>query len=111
MTDERPLSIRMADVERRLESDRERALGEWRQTGIDVQRATARLPLVALGAALAIGIFVGQRPGQPARPSATSTNALSRLLQFGALALRVALSPEVQRLLRRNSPTAYSVPR
>lgn len=92
MRDQRPLSVRMTDVEQRLAVDRQRALGEWRRTRIDVQRAASRLPLVAVGLALATGIFLGQRPSPMTRPPVNTAAALSTLLRIGALALRLALN-------------------
>jgi len=99
------LNAQIAQVERRLEMRRQRAVRLVEDGRRDVERALSWLPLFGVAGALAIGVAVGRRPRASLDAVHATVSApvarvglMASVAGLGATALRIAMSPQARAL-------------
>lgn len=89
MTQDRSLDEQIAQVERKLDLRRERTRRHWDESRAALRRLTDKLPLLAAGGALAVGVIAGRSRLAPAARAPTTVPTTARV-GFAASALTVA---------------------
>jgi len=117
MTAKHTLDEQIATLEHNLDLRRESMANNWRESRATLVAAKARwTPLLAVGAAVLVGLELGRRRsrvasrGLPSRGLTYQARPFGPWLAAGAIALRLALSPEGQALWRKFRETAVRVP-
>jgi hypothetical protein len=94
----RPLDVRIALVEKRLELHRERTARHWHETRAGVERAARWLPLLAVVGALAAGVAAGKRPRATHATAMHKPGFFAAIAAAGATLVRIAMSPQARAL-------------